>query len=508
MARRKRNNQKCDYDNRTTGTKAVNAKRPFNDVAWYARNDKLLRDAASLSFANAVGGKLDLDLLSTDSITMTADPYMEAIPGICSIYFVPTIGQSTDNSSAVNIAARDIYAFVRHANSGSANYDSPDLMMYLLAMDDIYLEWNLCKRAYGLMLQYSQYDRYLPAGLVEACGFDPVDLQNNLANFRYGLNAIAAKINALYVPNVMSFFIRHSWMVSNVWKDSDNDKAQMYAFVPAVDYVLKEQGATPGLSLDATVWPGVRRMTVAGALAGLNRAVAAVIESEDMNIMAGDLRKAYGPEKAFMLSGIDESYAVTPVYNEEVLNQIHNLRCLGNPSGAIDVTINNNTNAIVYDPTITDPYNERFHGVMLNMPWNDVTPANVMVGSRLTPGWSTSSGFFYGTEFCTNMYIYQYATSASNWTMVTSQAFGTGLWVPATAATAALEQLYAHIRVSQFDWHPLIWISENNASTGAVKVKAIMGDIDNYTMVSADTLKKLHDTALLSEFGVPINGTI
>lgn len=123
-----------------------------NDPSWYAANSALLRDSASFSFNNPLGNRITLSgAPSSVSISRTF-----AIPGVYAIYCGPSIGRSLDNSSPVNIAARNIYSFVRHANSGHSNYDAPDLMLYLLAMDQLYSGLAFMSRAYGVMSQYSQ----------------------------------------------------------------------------------------------------------------------------------------------------------------------------------------------------------------------------------------------------------------------------------------------------------------------------------------------------------------
>lgn len=472
----------------------------FNDVSWYSRNDKILKDAASLSFNNPLGAKT--------TIVQAAQKQSEtlySVAGICAIGFHALPGISTDNSSAVNLAARDIYAFVRHQNSGSANYDSPDLMMYLLAMDYAYLWFNYCKRAYGTMMQYSQLSRYMPKGLVTAQGFNFDSLQADLADFRYGLNVVAAKLNALYVPNVMTMFIRHSWMVSNMWADSASAKAQVYLYRPYCYMTLSEQNDTPGLQIKHTINP--MNLTVSQALSILDNMVSAIVQSEDMNIMAGDLRKAYGAEKAFMLSGVDADYSVRPVYNEEVLQQLHNLTTVGDVANpGLDITIDNNTNALLCNPSVTNQFLLNERSPMLNMRKDDPTPADVMVSSRLTAYAAGSAIYTCGTEVVTQWTIfYNYADTNNPWGPV--ETVNKGNLYNLTPTAAGVNGLQYLLPITQFDWHPLIWM-KSAPTTGTAMYLGVIGDLNNYTVFDAYTLSKMHETAILSELGVPINGTI
>lgn len=98
-------------------------------------NPQLVKDVASLSFRTPLG--------SPSGLPSRSNPVgrdRRSIPGIMNLYFVPTIGSSTaGESSAINIAAKNIYSFVRHENSGRINYDAPDLMLYLLALDSAFM---------------------------------------------------------------------------------------------------------------------------------------------------------------------------------------------------------------------------------------------------------------------------------------------------------------------------------------------------------------------------------
>lgn len=76
------------------------------------------------------------------------------VPGIMTFMYAPSIGVafSTD-SAAINVAAKNIYAYVRFANSGARNYDAPNLMTYLLALDSAYQIYACGVRLYAALIQ-------------------------------------------------------------------------------------------------------------------------------------------------------------------------------------------------------------------------------------------------------------------------------------------------------------------------------------------------------------------
>lgn len=298
-----------------------------NDPRWYALNPQLLKDAASFPYAWPLGNRLTVGsrgkLINEGSL-----------PGIMVMNWVPTIGYSRDGTSPVNVASINTYTKVRHDNSGHANYDHADYMMYLLAMDSVYAFHSWMRRVYGCMLTYSNTNRYYPRAIVQAMGVDFDDLQGNLADFRQYINTYAIKASALAVPANMSFMTKHYWMSEGLYYDSQQDKPQTYLFNPLGFYRFN-------ISADETPhgWLEFARMFTDGdsatAFAGCNAAaikwklndfiqygdslLAPIISDEDFGIMSGDTLKSFGVGGCYTLPVTEETYTVLPSYSSEVL---------------------------------------------------------------------------------------------------------------------------------------------------------------------------------------------
>ena len=103
-----------------------------NDWRWYAQNEQLLKDTASFSYNYPLGSLVQRTATGKEPVDTTA------IPGIMAVHVSPAFGGSDSRTSPINVAMRNIYSFVRHANSGHTNYDAPDLAIYLMAMDSCY----------------------------------------------------------------------------------------------------------------------------------------------------------------------------------------------------------------------------------------------------------------------------------------------------------------------------------------------------------------------------------
>lgn len=484
----------------------------YNDPSWYAASAELLRDSASLSYNNAIGVKMDLGVdgyLGNPSKC----PGLKSSPGIMSFNIVTGPGLSTDNSSAVNVAARNVYSYVRHQNSGHSNYDSPDLMMYLLAMDEIYAYYNNLKRVYGVLSTYSIKNRYMPAAIVQSLGFDYDDLLHHLPELRYYINVLCNKINTLCVPSTMSYMIRHSWLFSNIYADSDDPKAQLYVFRQFI-YRTYEEMELPA-RLDAHYIPWNCNFDKIRSIG--DEMLAKVIESEDMNIMSGDILKAYGEGNLFRVTPIDEDYTVAPVYNEEVLMQIENMTILPRLSMDANITYNPDTNAIIYNPTFSSSSVGWATNRIINMHKSEVQPSDTMVATRLMvqpnkevisgdePGKCTFTLTSMGSEFVFGAGMVYFDTDDDNKWVIKFTNFDSIIYYepdnynPTDLSTVTM--------IEKFDWHPCIWLMFHSGQAGRLNFAEtdLVGysfDLDNYTIIDHLTLTKMHDTAILSEFGI------
>lgn len=504
----------------------------YNDVSWYAKNAQMLTDAASFSYNTPLG-----------TFIKGADVFGGAVntnsgfnvPGLMTLELVPTIGISKDSASPANLAAQNIYSFVRYRNSGAKNYDQADLFLYLLAMDSIYSFWNWCKRAYGLLNTYSQKNKYMPRSYFIAMGLDFDDFIANIADFRLWLNQAAAEISAFCVPAVMPYFIRHSWLYSNVYKDSDSDKAQQYMFNPACFYLYDETGSQYGGRLVPqwiNTFSGISTITTASLKlselqAYYRNLISAIAYSEDIGVMSGDILKAYEQGNLFKLEPVMPDYTVLPVYNEEVLNQIHNstLHRIAHGNKIDDLTTDQvqqvndsfmitqdpNTGFLKYDPILKQSYFPQ-KKAFINMPWDNVTPANTMVGTRLTDLvrntddikttlFQSTKFNSLGSDFVSGRYVLSIGLTG---------AYGISDLNPSYSFAGGAAAVSLHIKhlvqISQFDWHPLVPIFSKDSGDNYT-CQGFLGDVNNFTYMDEYSLDQLHTTAIMSLFNVPQIGS-
>lgn len=533
---------------------------PANDVSWYTKNPQLLKDSASLSFFNPLGNAYPLKYYNLESIGYQDSAYSNGIPGILALHLAPTIGISTGPASSANVAARNIYSYVRHANSGHANYEAPDLFMYLMAVSSAYSYFAHLCRAYGVLRYYNQKNKYLPTSMITALGFAGPNDVTNIATLRQRINYLGVKLRSLYVPNTMSYFIRQMWCYTGVYKDAAADKAQLYVYVPEYVFKWSSTGSRYGTSLEP-YWlyadNGLPQWTLAESCDILNGLLDALLSDEDAGIMGGDLLKAYGQDKMFQLRELSEDYIVEPAFSEEVLNQIHNASIMGmNPrccrgtevtdEGGVKfgsdfkVTQDPDTGYIKFNPVwYVDASQSTSKGFAmediasgvpfalakeqyLDLSYDDATPERIMVASRLTTcavitnkqGATMDKDNYVmgitgcGSEIVTRAQLFS-VDNGGNTTITTLEGidvsstmyFNSAATVPVSSANNLMNTLNM---LGYFAMAPRVHTGMINDSRRLFST-GVCGDLYNFTTVNFQDINRMHDAAVLSEFDVPVS---
>lgn len=504
------------------------SKGSANDPNWYLVNGQLAKDVANFSFNNAVGDRvLRVPLQGLEGRQLPN--HVLRLPGIAAVMVAPSIGVSTWENSPVNVAAKDIYSFVRHANSGHANYDPADLMIYLLAADSVQTFWSYLVRAYGVCRTFSQVNRYVGDAMLSAMGINAADIRNNIAQFRAYINQYAIKASVLAVPNTMTYFTRHNWLFQNIYLDEDNPKGQMYMYVPAVlyKYALDENSAgmlqTRGCAMLPSDPGGVLEMR---SLAFNQLRVIgddllnSMLSQEDVGIMSGDILKAYGSDKLLRYAQIDENFAISPIFSDEVLAQIHNTDFTGRipikNAGAdekgirwnvdfhgLDITqdVSIGKGILLSTPAFANAARLAYEPILDLWKW-DVTPELALVASRNKVMAQINGGTVYmasgaqtsyeptiietcGSELPIDIMITSYNADGS--TSVTSAyTGGTDSWNGVITGLS-----------TKFNEFPILTGIINGQPTYPY------GEMSNYTILSYEAVDAMHHTAMLSMFGVP-----
>lgn len=506
-----------------------NDKMCANDPSWYIREGQLAKDVASISFNTAIGVNSSLDPNDASTSAGLIGCKFSA-PGIMAIHTLPAPGYSVSPVSPINIAAKNLYSFVRHANSGHSNYDSPDLIMYYLAMDSVFDLIYAAQRVLGVAQLFSQKNRYIGDYLIQALGIEPNNLRANIAQYRARLNMNIVKASVFAIPNTFTLFKRHAWMYSNIFADSPVDKCQLYAYLPSIVYKYNETSGGPGqldpmpifLTKSASAETFNNNIVpLSYLLTQMETLLSTLQASEDINIMSGDILKAYGRENLFTLSLIPENFSMAPIYSDEILDQIHNTRFAGNkPRKDSTLVTDFNTYSldslvirqdpsigagnIIFTPCFADIMTLSYDAV-IDMVDNEPTPERVLVATRNTiagtttqimsgdhpAGWLTRLDSF-ASDICLCAYIY---FTAADGLLSYSTVYHSSSIALNTDTTK---------RLLMFRKAPMLWSTAIDAAAGTATLTLPYSSMENYTVVNDDTLSKMHQSAILSMLGVPV----
>lgn len=505
-----------------------------NELEWYPSSNPIIRDAATLAFAEYAGQPMQW-FASPESSALNKHSW----PGIMRIGYVPGTGVCKEESDTVNVMAKNIYAYNRYWNSGARNYDAPDYMVAILAIDNLFSMYAHLVRAYGSIQYFNARNRYVSKPMLEALGFDSNNIYNEAASFRGAINALAKRMNTFILPGSMPIFKRHYWMNSNIYKDSESDKAQMYVFVPEIFYTYEEMdlGSRKGGYLKAhqiTRQPHTWQEWVGY----LDTMIGKLIASEDIGIMIGDTLKGW-KGNIFGVGPIADDFVLSPIHNMEVLVQIQNLTAAGNIYDIESCNLKQDvdTNLLSWQPLFTgsgldgsEPKYAAQGKKNFTIPMFDAEPAAIVEATRLTTLFTEGTvddehpedcAFVpatCGTEIVTRCDIYQYLADEQTGSWDFTEVIPVGCpgrnlcfsnTITDVASYRTMLQYLASL--SAFDWHPEAIIYSGsyryNDMTGfendSAQREGIM-DVDNYTIITEETLRKIHSGAIICLFDFPL----
>lgn len=504
--------------------------KAVNDPSWYSHYPELLKGAANVNFSWALGNKI-FGGCSYDDPVINDLIGEQSLPGLMTLSVVPGPGLSDEYNSPINIASRNIYSFLRHANSGHTNYESTDLMMYLLGMDSAYSFYAYMCRIYGLARNYYVTNKYYPQALIHAMGVNFDDIMRNLADFRYYINSYAVKLGSMCVPAGFDLMSRHAWLFSNVYLDEDSEHAQSYLFVPKgfhrYAWLQENGGEAKAGGLDFVSLPS--KMNLEAIIAYGNGLVDALMQDEDCGIISGDILKAYGPDKLYKFTVVEEGYTIDPVFVPEVITQIENatINTLFDKlnDSQFDITQDEEGGFISYDPMVdisttgTNREIQMYCGDrLINMHVSNPSPEAIEVATRfMTIARKKGNNFLslssFGSDIITKATIYYYGHSVYTpdpskpeikkikWTLVNSPT--PGYFAEGVTQQDMRKLSYGNTLLNAFQYHPFMSYAIKSSDTGSYFIAEKNYNPCNIAVLTADDLSKMHECAMISMFYVP-----
>lgn len=513
----------------------AHAEKGRNDVNFYVVSEQILKDVASYSWNQATGTRVQLNnpLFATLS---TEGSF--AVPGVITEWIVPSYGYVTDRTGAINVAASYMYTFVRHANSGSRNYDPNDLFLAVAATAEVFAAISWAKRIYETMGEYQFFNRYFPEAVLEQQGVNFDDIKHNLPQFRARLNLAIRSLRQFAIPSTLPIFARRVQIFSAMYKEGDTQKDQLYQFTPEgfMRFSLDTDGAG---QLEFDTWQSHattnQRMGYEDILGWIEAMVRDVMTVPDISLIMGDVLKAYGSNLVTMgeihedsglvvstdLSVLEQFKNATVIpwnyYNHPTLSQdpskgflVFTPKCVvGNSDALTDYQNAAQRNGI---QTLTEDR-------LLTTIRVEPTPGDVMEMTRLTvaaesfsaseTGWTTVN-LITGSEIVTNctMSEFVYDVDSGQLTMSSNQ-LQYYLLYDTTAASAVeiTRDFRVFARASNFKFHPAMHVlsfrqSQSNPAAVNFADAYFFYDVDNFMTIHKSDVDAIHRAALLAEYGL------
>lgn len=537
-------------DDTSTGSKEENCtdKPGYNDPAWYTRFPELAFGSGNLPYGEPFGSLMKLKnitgvLAKSGTKGVVFDPdttKFRSVAGICSLVVHPSYGLSYDRNHPLNVAAQMFYTNVRYVNSGRKNYEAADLMIYALAISELYSFIMYCQRLYGYAFMYSQRNYFVGKSLIDQNGVNGYNLVANLANFRYWLNAFINKVSSFAVPADISLFARRIFMFAHMYTESTttNIKDQLYQFVPQGFYKFMLDDSGKG-KLSFQKFQD-QDYTVDGIMEYGENLLSNIFGDEDFGLMSGDIIKAYGSNIVGLVP-LPEEVIVVPEYEEFVLSQFKNATIVGD-----DINFFGNTQITF---TISTDSTVQNAGDICQDGKGNLVSINVLAGTKVAPICSTAmehmmsvtnpvpdindnfeatrlmvgsakvdTNVFTFTDSGTEKDYRRYIICGSDFiTRVKEARFiydangnnGTSLEVT-TVGSNVVDHSLANMDLvalnNQFKWSPMMWAIHFTATSDEVTTISdveLVSNVDNYTFVDNAILQRIHEAALLSLTFVP-----
>nr|AVX53734.1 putative capsid [Marmot picobirnavirus] len=502
-----------------------------NDPSWYTHIYAVADNIAKVPFNYPSGitfNPIDNAEPENQTVKYSASNFSMSFPGICVFNIMPTIGPTTVSSDAANVAMQQLYAIDRAANSGAKNYDAPDLMLLVMGMSSAYMLYSELVRAYRVYSSYDPMNRYQPNGILQALGFDPA-LEQDRANFKAMLDLFAYRLASINIPDQFDFIKRYTWLYSNVYTDSDSTKSQFYAYVPDGYYVWTE-----GVEGKPTYLHYTKRKDIYGyaddkvtSIDQISKAINTLLDpllgSQDVGLISGDLAKAFGESGMIKIQPVSDLDAFAPVRSEEVLLQMMNATIFSSDVVAhydqasniaysgITVDYSNTATGPILKQTVTMGVNEHNKLVpvvkhLFNMINTEPTSDNVLVGSRLMANCQQISDIYAsvtnsGTEIVTRAFVYYNNGNAELNNLEVFQNHVFDVQNPGSSNDALVNFYETALLLSKFDYAPTLYLFTPESET-AILFDGVMQDVCNYTWLDDQSLKRLNDVCLMSEFYV------
>lgn len=512
----KGNNRQARKDRGSSGASDHLDRVPsWNDPAWYMHNPELAESVARLPFASYPGTTVNIGQAKGSAVDATWHDVDMLIPGIMTVNYYPTVGQSLGVNYPASVAGTQLFKAVRKNFSGTLRADAPDFVMWVLGMDGVFSYLSYLRRLYGLVSYVTSQNRFFGESVLIACGFTANEvsalLNNKIQLFSY-INQLIKESYAFGIPSSIDYVTRHFWMNDKIYTDADWIRGGLYMFNPKGFFKFDATKYETGGSVSVVSWSHPSNAEdIVLSLFQFGRDLMEGMLSDVTNLeIQGYMNKAFEGVPTFQVAPLTYDHLPDIVKDEEVLMAIHNVRPVPGvlDVASLEVTQDPNLNAVISRPTTTLGDDNRYIYLkpMLDIMSHNPTAAEVLVATRLMCAVTVSAetdakaSVLCGSEIVTS--VSRYVQNK-----VGDQVFKAMDPIDLTVTLEGNPELPRFNTImdqlsdlTKFDWHPLMYMVSDAQTAGTTPLVRIFGDIYNLTPVDLTDLQRIHEICLYSEF--------
>lgn len=509
--RRKSSDPKVDLKS-DLAVSEISPARPYssshmNFLTTQLHYANLIAEVGKLGFVNVLGNKFN----PSDYSGYLGE---QALPGIMALDIVPTIGRSENINSGVNLAAKDIFTGIRRNNMGSIPYDPADVMLYMIAIDSILTMLAHIRRCFRVVEIYHWKNRYISDALIEAMGVTAFTLRGTFGDLVARYDMIVTKAQRLIYLRDFPLLAEHAMLFSEVYKDSEDERAQFYLPRPSCYYLMELLPESPKqvLTCKNIAYNPTRGMS--NWLNDVETMINNIAYVNTYSNIAGQIEKAFGPNTATLpLSG--DLSPLEPIYDKSFGWVLQNAdpKPVSRDSLKIYESLDpdQNLGALIcqpegvgglmlpYDATIYTSHDalsaEEVYQVLRWKPvrksLNNPFDSNIIAGTDIL-------------EYCT-VYYYNYLND--NLTLESKQLMSSVLLASSGPPDDVMswedemERWFTIGLMTNFKWFPYLSIlGKADPMVGTTTYVGEFGNIDNYMKVSNNQIALVQDVRQLEAF--------
>lgn len=537
-AKRKSNQGRSKFVEDEPKTSAEGANNP----SWYIPDPVVMDQASRFSFSNFTGVAVDFNPTTPIAGLTGATLNPGAIMQIAMNPSPGYTGLTNANVAAVNQQAFRTYARLSSINAKNTNYTPNDVSTMILAMGELISMLAVAQRAYGLLWTYNVRNRSMPKMLVDLAGVDSTLLSSEAAEYLVRLNTLIVEANKIPFPSNIDYFSKCAEMYSSVYKDDESDMAGLYVPIPYTTWSMVEDVSVEGTVLRTTqLWDSVSGvftpMTPSAMLDLVETMINNMLTSATYNYVYSDILNLATKDSSvnmLQFTPLTTDYTVMPIYEKEFLLRINNATIMGEPLQTkaemylpdlhtisndvfpdidtmclnyapqfMDITpvmgIQNIINFYTDEPTLEERieatrYMNNAVVVRYGLLKSNESKDSGSVKAAITGNYYTDSVIAMGDHYVVEVNVYTTLASGADMSFMSSAHVTNGGGYTGQPSV-----------LTRFSLHPYIYELTHTGETQETwewSISGLIGDLDFYTTVGADTLNRINKLALYALYDV------